>query len=305
MEADGKPNGIYITQTIDDIEKFQALLVRASDDELMCYFRCRNNLDKDAKYKIRNMIWTECKKRYDLPTNPIEIRMPYFDQLDAREIRGKIVVAINKKTWPIEIKQWYIRNTKIITEGNKSIDDILSNVMKPQHTQGPCVCERVHLRCGKRLTTTNGHILTIGREYDGIYKEVLQTAATNIPRQTQWDLKVTWERAYKQLPQGLMAEESWTEALMRCVKPQVSKPDVRYPTSRDAYMLRKALDGLVIGPMDKNKGELWMCCPVLYNQALQKMYSEKTGYDKINCCGALYLTSPGPGPLWVPLGALS
>ena len=133
------------TQTIDDIGKFQALLVRASDD--VCYFRCRiNNLDKDAKYKIRNMIWTECKKRYDLPTNPIEIRMPYFDQLDAREIRGRIVVAINNKTWPIEIKQWYIRNTKIITEGNKSIDNILSNVMKPQHTQGPCVCERVHLR---------------------------------------------------------------------------------------------------------------------------------------------------------------
>jgi len=46
----------------------------------------------------------------------------------------------------------------------------------------------------------------------------------------------------------------------------------------DAYKARKALNGLVIGPLDKNNGELWACCPVLYERALTKLYSEDMGY---------------------------
>ena len=38
---------------------------------------------------------------------------------------------------------------------------------------------------------------------------------------------------------------------------------------------------MVIGPLDKNKGELWGCCPALYHQALDKMYCAQTGYQEI------------------------
>ena len=34
-------------------------------------------------------------------------------------------------------------------------------------------------------------------------------------------------------------------------------------------MGKRLLDGLTIGPLDTNNGELWMCCPHLYDKALR------------------------------------
>jgi len=40
--------------------------------------------------------------------------------------------------------------------------------------------------------------------------------------------------------------------------------------------------GLVCGPTDKNNGELWMACPALYQQAVQKMYAVGKGdYEEV------------------------
>ena len=41
------------------------------------------------------------------------------------------------------------------------------------------------------------------------------------------------------------------------------------------------LQGLVIGPIDKNNGEFSMCCPCLYEEALSGMYGETTGYREV------------------------
>ena len=38
---------------------------------------------------------------------------------------------------------------------------------------------------------------------------------------------------------------------------------------------------MVIGPLDKNLGESWFCCPKLYGQALEKMYNKETGYMEV------------------------
>ena len=50
---------------------------------------------------------------------------------------------------------------------------------------------------------------------------------------------------------------------------------------KEVYTLRKELKGMVIGPLDKNKGELWVMCPTLYHRALRKAYSVATGYQPI------------------------
>ena len=50
------------------------------------------------------------------------------------------------------------------------------------------------------------------------------------------------------------------------------------PTTKEVYALRKKLKGMVIGPLDKNKGEMWVACPTLYHKALRKAYSEEAGY---------------------------
>ena len=42
------------------------------------------------------------------------------------------------------------------------------------------------------------------------------------------------------------------------------------------------LHGLTIGPLDKNNGECWCCCPVIYQKAMEKAYCPDTGYDLMN-----------------------
>jgi hypothetical protein len=109
---------------------------------------------------------------------------------------------------------------------------------------------------------------------------VVNVGATNIPRQTTWDLHRVWERMHAQLPDGAVDAATWKRTLHRCVHGK--KPfQCDFPTTKDAYKLRKLLDGLVIGPIDKNNGELWMCCPTLYERALRKMYSAEAGYDRV------------------------
>ena len=54
------------------------------------------------------------------------------------------------------------------------------------------------------------------------------------------------------------------------------------PDTKEVYHLRKKLTGLVIGPLDKNNGELWGCCPILYHRALEQMYSQQAGYERIH-----------------------
>ena len=44
-------------------------------------------------------------------------------------------------------------------------------------------------------------------------------------------------------------------------------------------MDKKLLEGLTIGPLDKYNGELWMCCPHLYDKALKKAYT--SGYEEV------------------------
>ena len=58
-------------------------------------------------------------------------------------------------------------------------------------------------------------------------------------------------------------------------------PNYNWPSMTDAYQLRKILKGLIIGPLDKNNGEFSCCCPCLYEEALSKLYTEKTGYSEI------------------------
>ena len=72
------------------------------------------------------------------------------------------------------------------------------------------------------------------------------------------------------------------KVLFRCIN---ERPRVRtewaVPDTKEVYVTRNRMKGLVIGPLDKNNGELWNCCPILYHRALRKSYSEATGYQTV------------------------
>lgn len=117
----------------------------------------------------------------------------------------------------------------------------------------------------------------IGRDYKGPNKDILNVSASNIPQQTKSDLKWAGKRMQQELPSFL--GDDWDATIQSCKKPG-KWYDTSFPKSWMAYQLRNDLKGLVIGPTDKNKGELWLCCPCLYRKAWANMYSEATGYVK-------------------------
>ena len=116
----------------------------------------------------------------------------------------------------------------------------------------------------------------------------MKICGSNVPRQTEWDLIRAWEGVRPQLPEALRKSEREWKAMLRKVRtgriPTARAPG--FPTSRDVYTLRKALKGLVIGQLDKNLHELWACCPVLYQRALSKLYSDAAGYERIHVAAA-------------------
>ena len=119
-------------------------------------------------------------------------------------------------------------------------------------------------------------------------KAIDRHALIAIPRQTWWDKYRAWESINKQMPEAWQSEPNEWKKLMKQVttRKEAFQLDTRWqeemPTTKQTYELRRQLSGLVIGPLDKNNGELWACCPVLYREILQKMYGTETGYEELH-----------------------
>ena len=273
--------------TFQDIADFQRQLRKADDEDLSFYWRVRHDLDKAHKYKARKLVWDECKHRYGVSSQPIELRIPYFEELNAVKVRAWIQQKISSTEWPAFIKAWHVRRIKIITESQPSISNILCNVNRPTNNcMGRCCCDAVEQRLRARgykgqLPRIDGHIFGISRDYDGPHADALNVSANNIPQQTRWDLQRAWERMYKQLPPWMQpAKSQWDKTLRSCTNAvQYSKP--AFTTTRAVYTLRKDLHGLIIGEVDKNPHELSFCCPVLYREAWAKAYNMDTGYANV------------------------
>ena len=53
------------------------------------------------------MIWDECERRYESFTRkPIELRVPYFRQLDVPKVKTCITSLLEGKGWPSYLVEW-------------------------------------------------------------------------------------------------------------------------------------------------------------------------------------------------------
>ena len=84
------------------------------------------------------------------------------------------------------------------------------------------------------------------------------------------------------LPEGMITKNKWKGIHKRCTMDSFWSSPNEVPCTRDVYRLRKMLHGLTIGPLDKNNGECWCCCPVTYQKAMEKTYCPDTGYELMN-----------------------
>ena len=283
-------NRADILKILQDIEGFRETLLNASDDELEFYWRIRNSLQneyqtKANKYKARTLIWQECIQRFQCTNKPLRIKLPFFNQLDAAKVKRFIYNQINNLTWPEYIKNWHKAQFRISTSSQANIADILNNVTR-RNKPTKCNCQQIIEKLNdagcKPIPTINSHIFFISRDYKGPHQTALQVGANNIPTQSFWDLKRSWERLHGTLPGWIKFDkDEWIKGLSTCT---IFKEFVRnddFPSTKDVYSLRKITEGLVVGPIDKNPNELSFCCPCLYEQAWEKAYDDKAGYKQI------------------------
>ena len=267
-------------------------LSRLDDGRLMMLWHDRKKIARKHRGMMIRKIWDEHEIRYDgLTRRAISFSIPFVHGLDPRAVKAQIVQLVDTAGahWPEYIRQWHKQNMRITTTARQSVGEVLTNVNQPWRFGQRCVCHEVEQRLtaagwGGQLPKTAGHIFLLGRDYKGPCCQVMSTHACNIPKPTGWDVKRVWDAVRDQLPDVFRAEMSmteWTTWLDRCRMPAETAPYARVTTAA-VYKLRKMMSGLVCGPTDKNNGELWMACPCLYQQAMDKLYATGAGdYERV------------------------
>ena len=235
----------------------------------------------------RKLLWMELQRRYDgVLTKPIKIEIPYLRTLDAKKIRAYIFSKIDSTNWPSFLQEWHKREFRLIATNQPSIADILCNVTRPHAIKRLCKCKQF---CKLNPTATtgtryvNGHVFMIGRDFKGDDFSALRSAACNVPQQTFYDTFRAWDRINASLPSEWRVAASDSKAQLFKLTRYRPKPDYDsvIPTTKAVHLLRKRLKGMVIGPLDKNNGELSVVCPKLYHEALRANYSQKAGYERV------------------------
>ena len=277
-----------LTAAIQDVASLADTLPTASDEDLAFYWRVRSTLDKHSRARVRSMIWKECETRFPgLTRQPIKVALPMVKTFDALRARSFIRQLIREHTaWPEFLREWHVRNLRVVTTAPQSVGDILVNVTKPNQIGHTCTCGLIckRLREGgmTNIPLVDGHLFAIGREFRSGFARPLREHAQNVPRPTTLDARRAWERAHTALPPGIATADQWKKLFDRCGKrSKHTRMEAAWITTRDVYQLRKTLHGAVIGPIDKNLGELSVVCPHLYHKALTAAYSTKAGYQRI------------------------
>ena len=96
----------------------------------------------------------------------------------------------------------------------------------------------------------------------GLFYDCLNSCAVNIPKTSDFDTNRVWTQIKKALPFDV------SDAILERMKSEHKiAHDVwtsSFPDTKGVYLLRGLLKGCVIGPLDKNLGDLWVACPNLY-----------------------------------------
>lgn len=125
----------------------------------------------------------------------------------------------------------------------------------------------------------------VGRDFKADEFKAMRVCAGNVPRHTWADVFRAWDSVGRQLPGGWREQDDteWKRQMFNCTRKPTNyrrgQTEMEIPSTKEVYQMRKQLKGMVMGPLDKNNGELWVCCPRLYHKALKKAYAG--GYERI------------------------
>ena len=252
-------------------------LERIHIDQLEILWNLRKSCDiKTQRKHMRTQIWQELERRYPDSRTPMEVQIDEHEQLDYASVKRDLIKLLRThlkgKEWPDFLINWHCSRFRVKTLGKKSIANILHNVTSCKEKR--CSCAQIQQRLEQagmrtKLPCINGHILCIGREYEGPYKKVMSMPNMNIPIGSRADLQRTIDIAYDKLERQFCTKSEWRSVCTQACKTYIKqRRDTPVPTKYEAYRLKQLLKGLVLGPLDKNNGETWAMCPILYQEGL-------------------------------------
>jgi hypothetical protein len=276
--------GIFVPAGKDNMITF---LGKVSDYELHEVWKNRRILNKYLSSNYGNYIWEECELRYaGFNRKPICLRIPKLLPLNGGKLREQIRQLLTTySTWPEYLIEWHIRNMRFYRTSFPNFHDILINVNKHWRPTGICACDALKRKLKKYKSVwepdkIDGHFFCIGRDYKGPFEGIMKYTNTNIPTIKRQDKISQWKRILSSLPINIPISEMASLVRKMDIGFQ-SRHDMKWPTTRDAYRLKKLLDGMVIAPIDKNIGEFSISCPIIYEKALKKAYTIGDGYEQV------------------------
>ena len=272
-----------IQEQLTQINERVTQLQEASEEDLAFYWRTRSEVAKTEQIKWRKAVWQEITRRYGAPAKPVHVSLPYVPMIAGTKLKKWLHTKLDEQPWPDYIKKWHKEQSRVTTQGAHTIEDRLCTVTKPTWIKRSCQCR--HFEGAPAHAWIEGHLLMIGRDFKE-EERTMRVNAGNVPRPTWADAFNAWRILRRQLPEFLTEpdEKVWTQQMFQCTEKFVENKGEgveEVPKTTEVNKLRKRLKGLVVGTLDKNKGELWVACPVLYHKALKRAYTNEKDYEVI------------------------
>ena len=258
-----------------------------------CYVIRNNKLRNYSACSIEKYLQSRFKLRY---SKPYTIRLPYSPNLSMQAIKAQAMLLIDAMDTEPSYARLLKRRLRVVYTKRPSIEDFVSNHKKfckeYKHSQPPsCVCDKF-----LKLPKVDGHVAFKATDVNfHLIKKCLHVNAKNIITPTEHsvthEVKAAFGLFISELQDAhvnvfpddtdLQSQvEDNLESFQIEIVNDLKTTDTCLPTMHDVIKFKRKYKGLVVCPLDKNTGCMFLCCPCYHRQQLQKTYTENKSYSK-------------------------
>ena len=273
-------------------------IMKLSDTQLRSLWEHMTEMeDKKKRLKVRSRLYIVCDRRYGfVPFRKLKFHAPFSPLLRKGEYRRFIVNSLEPVTaeLPPTVRAFVLQNIVIKNKKRQNIGDMLLNFRKHARNATPvCACKKVIAimkKHGYKPPMIEGHVAFIGSKYEGPFKEVLQQNCKNTPVPTfKEDMvmaKGLWVKDIGRLPPKWRAKLLKNKSLGGETRLDAADLDnlsnafgrVEMPSAvrhGRVNSLKRIIGDMCISNLDKNAGQLHVCCPKIYDTIMNKTFDSE------------------------------
>ena len=254
----------------------------ATDDDIeQCYKKLRLIRDSGDKERATIAMRAVIKRRFKGFTfKPYTFRVPHFHCVATKKLTDLLhnMIRAQLHKLPIWLIDIHIKKATVIRTKHRDIANILCNHTRHAKTAEKAVCTCQDMP--EDMPRINGHVCFLGDEYNAPNAHILTQNAGNIPTPSLASITQDICKSLSLLATSRNRPMPWTDHLTKALSQDCAReaamPRKQACTVQEVLLLKRALNGLVISPLDKNSGKLITCCPVLYKECLDATFDTST-----------------------------